>query len=488
MSSYPVVLSAPLLSELKSVEALFRRAGFTTSAAVPGTSLPASAHSALCSVLRAKSRADAAVADADAAAGAAATDFVVLPVTSHADIPSGVVTTDEAAVVAALRAAAREACDFLGVAAALCASALVTPASLSAAREASLLLAAYAAREDAGMAALRASCSSAAAQTARLSRAGAGASRLPATATPSPTPWIAPPPSARGDARVDVDALCRFVFPPGEHHSRSVGRLVVYSLYGPLRDGQLWGGRGARRALTPREVATEVDTVERADALAAAAAGAAARGAALSEAGAAAVLAAARQDGRYELPRMSEPQVRALLAELPRDAASGDVSFHDVQGLVLAARARRVRDLQRLFPPKMPAAEARVSIAPRAPLLGRGTLAAAAAAAAAAAPAPAPDTVPFFHAKDVWRKQSDVAMRRTRVDLLNTKSQHIAAVADASSAALIPALLSNILLLREDIRGPADTWARAAPFTLGKDRGTRVPGSITRGVGLQRMV
>lgn len=184
-------------------------------------------------------------------------------------------------------------------------------------------------------------------------------------------------PRATAHEAVDIDVLKAFLFPPGELHPCSTGRLVLVALYGPLtRDGRLAGGRGAGRPLTAREVAVLVDGVEREDALAvfagtgvgagagdatsgdAASSGSggsssggpkrlgssASRAALLADAGGA--LEAELRRVAPPLPSMTLPQLDALLADLPRDAA-GRLSFHDLQARVLQARERRVEALRR---------------------------------------------------------------------------------------------------------------------------------------------
>jgi hypothetical protein len=410
---FPLIVGPPLASRLDDVLALLHRRGFSTGA--PPAPPAAPTLSALAHALRPDGPA-LAFADGDSAA--------VLSVEGLADVRDGARARAREAL-AALGDAVDETLTLLGVAPAARVRALVAPASLAAAREGARVLAPAAER---------------AAERAAAARRGDGG----------------------GGARVDLDELLAFVFPAAEQHSRSAGRLAVFAAAGPLRDGALWGGRAGARALTPRELDAEIDTVERDDVLAAFTGGRV-----LGDVDA--VLRSAREYGGVALPRMSRAQVVALLARVPR-AADGTASFHDVQALVLAARAARVRDMRQLFPP-VPAAGSAAARAPafvpRAPLLGRGTL----AASGALGPPPPPPRA--AGALDVWTKHSAVERTRATAAALHARSARIATLSDAASAAAAPALLANVTLLRDE--GAAGTWDATAPFTRAPGLGSRVP-------------
>lgn len=110
------------------------------------------------------------------------------------------------------------------------------------------------------------------------------------------------------------------------------------------------GFRGAR-PLTPRELAALIEGLEAEDATAAFAAGGG--GGALPRSCA------------CPLPDISRAQLATLLAPLPR-APDGRVPFAALQRVVLAARAARVADLQRLFPAPPSAAGAARRLLPAA--------------------------------------------------------------------------------------------------------------------------
>ena len=99
------------------------------------------------------------------------------------------------------------------------------------------------------------------------------------------------------------------------------------------------------------------------------------------------------------------------------------------------------------------------------------------AASPSSPPAPPPPPPPRS-ALDVWAKQSDVERARFRADLLNNRSLAIAAIGDASSSAIIPALSANITLLCDDApRAGAGAFVLESAFALSKGRGTYVPGA-----------
>ena len=459
---YPILVCTPLLIELASVEALFHRAGFSSNATVLSDSiaLPPSILATLSSTLRGNS-----VSDMKQDDGA---PFAVITITSLADFYTGVVVSDENAIIRALTSAAQSTLEILSVPSAAREDALIIPSSPRAARDAHTLLNAVFFRDSEKTILLRTSCT-AASMAATLA---SSSTKMNGNVGMTRSRRTLPPPPAKSSVSISDHEL--FLFPTGEEHSRSVGRLIAFALYGPLRDGNLWAGRGGSRALTRQELCAEIDAIERHDALEAYTGESM-----LGDVDA--VLRVARADGRVELPRMSLPQIRALLRDIPRDAASGEADFHDIQRLVLAARARRVRDLGLLFPHEPSTEEARVSFMPRAPLLGRATLSANVAATAELLHGP-----PMSHSHDVWKKSSEVAHRRHHAGLLNSKSQSIAALAEANSATMIPALLANILLLRHDVPGHrvGGDWRNDAPYGLSRGKGTYVPGSVARGVGL----
>lgn len=460
---YPILVGEKLLIELASVEALYHRAGFTsaaktvlsgdsTSTTTSNTTLPLSARVTLTTALRGNN------VKQEEGNGA----FAVITILNLTDLKNGAVVSDESAFIAALISTTQSIFDVLSVPSAARENALIIPSSPRAARDAFTSLNSFLCCENEKTMLLRTSCTAAASLAGKNATISHHHHTFRSTSLP-------PPPIA--STSVTLSELELFLFPPGEEHSRSVGRLIAFALYGPLREGKLWAGRGGSRALTRLELCAEIDAIERHDAL---------RGeSTLGDVES--VLRVARADGRYELPRMSLPQMRAFLRDIPRDTDTGAADFHDIQRLVLSARARRVRDLGLLFPHEPSLEEARVSFMPRAPLLGRASLSANAAEAQKAVTAQ-------FHSSDVWKKTSDVSHRRHHAGLLNSKSQSIAALAEANSATMIPALLSNILLLRHDEVGGGGTahrseWKNDAPFGLGKGRGTYVPGSVARGVG-----
>jgi len=190
--------------------------------------------------------------------------------------------------------------------------------------------------------------------------------------TPAPfDPYAAGRPRPTTNDAVDVDLLRAFVFPAGQLHPRSSGRLLLVALYGPLtHDGQLPGGRGVGRPLSQREVNAMIDDAERGDVLSVFTGGSV-----LCDT--AAVETEVRSASIRRLPDITLPQLDAMLVDLPRDA-SGRLSFHDLQARVLAARQSRVKAMGEQYPKVVAegaaaAAEiARRSFRPAEAPLGRG--------------------------------------------------------------------------------------------------------------------
>lgn len=110
----------------------------------------------------------------------------------------------------------------------------------------------------------------------------------PRRSVPVPyNPYTGETSKAAHDA-VLLDELYSFVFPPGQRHPRSTGRLILYALHGPLSvDGRLLGGRGVGRVLTDREINAMIADIEREDVLGVRSGGACARSAACASSNAA---------------------------------------------------------------------------------------------------------------------------------------------------------------------------------------------------------
>jgi|AntRauTorckE5430_2_1112549.scaffolds.fasta_scaffold90487_1 hypothetical protein len=67
---------------------------------------------------------------------------------------------------------------------------------------------------------------------------------------------------------VDLDALCKFVFPAELQHAMSTGRLLAFGFYGPLdTDGQLRSGHKGSHILQRWELDTMCRQFEREDIL-----------------------------------------------------------------------------------------------------------------------------------------------------------------------------------------------------------------------------
>ena len=77
------------------------------------------------------------------------------------------------------------------------------------------------------------------------------------------------PRALRPRALVRMDELLEFCIPVEQEHPRTATRLYMIGLYGPLKDGWLWGGPyNNRRKLSTYEIETMMTATEREDLLA----------------------------------------------------------------------------------------------------------------------------------------------------------------------------------------------------------------------------
>jgi hypothetical protein len=303
-------------------------------------------------------------------------------------------------------------------------------------------------------------------------------------------------PAKGGQLFVPLDEVLGFVFPPGALHPRSMGRLILYALQGPLRDGSLVGGRlSLARPLTEREVESEIDALEEEDVLAAYTGGSVLGG---TED----VLRSVRLDGNLHMPRMSKEQVEALLAPVERRAGapaaahwllppSPCLSFHSLQRAVLLAREKRVADLKRAYPPAILPAEAPSRLLPQPPILGRNTLLPKLQASlvpleeATGASRRGPQT-----SKEAWQKMSQIARGRKVDDLLHTRLQQVAHIWGTNTSAEIGALIANTQLIRDStaLKGRAD-WVGDSVFAHLPHRGSYVPSTrdVSMSLPLKRL-
>ena len=437
----PLVVSGILHPRFADVEALLHREGFITGAIFrPASS--AQLQQLLLAMGQAGEPSGAAAAAAAAADTAVAPEALVIPLAGRRCIVRGGALPQPSAP--ALQAcAAAIARSLLGALAPQHARCLLAPASEPAQRASATLLAELVAPPPPPR--LPASATLARAHAARAgSRAAAAAAAEPHR------------PARGGECLVSLEEVLGFVFPPGAVHPRSMGRLVLYALQGPLREGRLVGGRLAlARALSEREVDTEIDALEEEDVLAAFTGGSVLGGSVEP------VLRSVRLDGAAHMPRMSVQQVEGLLAPVVAAAAaaaraadaergggggggassSGSassssaplypraalLSFHGLQAAVLRARALRVADLRRAFPPAILASQAPARLLPAPPVLGRNVLAPGLAGSTAplAALVGATRRGPA-NSGECWEKQSVIARARKVDMLLHTRLQQVA--------------------------------------------------------------
>jgi hypothetical protein len=302
---------------------------------------------------------------------------------------------------------------------------------------------------------------------------------------------------------VDMDGLGDFVFPVGQQHPDSTGRLLLFALYGPLTpSGQLTGGKRGGRGLTEPELTSMIRNLEREDLLAVYTGGSV-----FGDVEGVLVDVSAPTRG---YPRMSREQVNGMLADLPRDSR-GRCSFHDIQKRVLGSRLQRISDLRTMYPSLTKKTEANETLRIQAPppAFGRGTLtqkmslaygrattmgARSQSVPHARAPGarppgpggPVPSATATLMATtavgglDVRVKVGDVAFTRLQEALLHRNAFQIAVLGDAVSPSTMAAVAANTKIVRADLPGALDGFDRTSLFALNPGKGTNVPGSLPR--------
>jgi len=326
---------------------------------------------------------------------------------------------------------------------------------------------------------------------------------------------------------VDMDSLYDFCFPHGQQFPMSTGRLILYAMYGPLAGGSLMtGSRAGSRALTDSEILTMIKEIEQDDILAVYTAGSV-------MGNVAEVLTDVRAASRG-LPRLSRNQVVTMLEDLPRDSR-GRCSFHDIQKRVLGARLQRIEDMKIMFKPvassdRERSLSSKLRIVEPKPKFGRGKLAETLAlthgrlmamdrhggsagagsletafslpAALAASVRSGQSHVPGFHqgdpeaqarhsqrlsaagnvvgGLDIKHKMGPIETFRVFEGLLHRNEFMVAEIEDAVQSKMASTLLCNTKIIRSDLPGSIDKFDRLAAFSLSKNVGTRVPGSLSR--------
>lgn len=140
-------------------------------------------------------------------------------------------------------------------------------------------------------------------------------------------------------AKVSMEQLQKFLFPPRVQHPLSTGRLFIFALYGPLdRDSLLRAGHMGKHIVTARELDTMSATLAREDILSVYA------GQGLAPEEEEEILAQA--DGAMKfIPQYTTEDIERILKLVPRDE-DGLMSFHDMQMAISKARAKHVRRLK----------------------------------------------------------------------------------------------------------------------------------------------
>ena len=139
---------------------------------------------------------------------------------------------------------------------------------------------------------------------------------------------------------VKMKMLLKFLFPPGQQHPRSSGRLFVFGLYGPLDErGKLRGGKFGTHTVSEPELKCMVDEIYREDILSIYI-----KEKNITTAQKEEILARASPNVKEHLTRnFTKQEVKDLFAALPRDDVGG-LSFHALQARTREARQQRVRE------------------------------------------------------------------------------------------------------------------------------------------------
>lgn len=156
---------------------------------------------------------------------------------------------------------------------------------------------------------------------------------------------------------VVLKTLLRFLFPDGQQHPRSTGRLFVFGSYGPLdKGGSLRGGKFGTHRVSEPELKAMVDEIFGDDVAAV-----------YTEEGAEILSNSHRQEILMKAPPMvkdflsrnfSKSEVLLLCKDLPRDDVGG-LSFHDLQAKILALRASRIEKCKLMTRKEEPKVEKR---------------------------------------------------------------------------------------------------------------------------------
>ncbi|CAM9558209.1 unnamed protein product [Ectocarpus sp. 6 AP-2014] len=160
--------------------------------------------------------------------------------------------------------------------------------------------------------------------------------------------------TGKRDGKVNVQELLEFIFPKSLQHPLSTGRLYAFALYGPLdSNSELRSGYNGQRVVSTWEIDTMCLQFEREDILQVYISGGRPLFV-LNDAQKEEVIAQADSHlktakGRGYRRQVTRGEVVDLLSTLPRDA-SGLVSFHDAQKLIMGYREKQIARFKVIFP------------------------------------------------------------------------------------------------------------------------------------------
>ena len=148
-----------------------------------------------------------------------------------------------------------------------------------------------------------------------------------------------------------ISEIESFLFPSAEQHPLSTDRLILIGLYGPLIDGNLKGGKLMTRDLNPREIQIMCKQVEEEDIVkiylpkGSSDLTNAQRQFILNQAD----LDAKIPKGKALLPQMTRADFRRLIGK-KANFDLDQISFHDLQQIILKYRQWRIKKLRRKEP------------------------------------------------------------------------------------------------------------------------------------------
>ena len=247
-----------------------------------------------------------------------------------------------------------------------------------------------------------------------------------------------------------ISEIESFLFPSAEQHPLSTDRLILIGLYGPLIDGNLKGGKSMARNLNPREIQIMCKQIEEEDIIQIYVPHGSSN---LTNAERLFILNQANFEakvpkGKALLPQMTRADFRKLIHK-KADFESDQISFHDLQQVILKYRQWRIKKLRRKEPI--------ISI---------------------------PDKVPVHANLLESLSELEAQLRNMNFPILSPEGRHVYSILDPSRSSSNESVAANLTLVRQSER---DRKLFASKDRLARESGWDDTGSMT-GTGLPSMV